>query len=108
MKLPRIPHLLFLAVPMFIFIAGLASNQLVMIANGGQMPVLFPSGTCPDLSEDAIHTCMTAASHLKFLADIFNMHAYIESIGDVLLDVGSYLMGPAFFTWCILMIKDRQ
>lgn len=108
MKLPRIPHSVFLFLPLGLMVLGASLNQLALISNGGTMPVLFPGWTCPDLGEDTIHRCMTQASHLKFLCDVFNFHTTIESIGDQFLELGSLLMGPAFITWCVLMIKDRN
>lgn len=61
-----------IAGPSLLFALGYLMNALVMAANHGQMPVLFPGGGCgPDgfFSEDLVHVCMTAQSHLKFLAD---------------------------------------
>lgn len=61
-----------IAGPSLLFALGYLLNFLVMAANHGQMPVLFPGGGCgPEgfFSEDLVHVCMTAQSHLRFLAD---------------------------------------
>lgn len=72
MKLGKF-DLALLTVPALMFGFGFLLNALVMAANQGQMPVLIPGGIaagCPiDPDKDFLHSCMTQATHLKFLAD---------------------------------------
>ena len=39
---------------------------------------------------DEVHCVMTSKTHLNFLADIFDMHDAIYSIGDFLLMLGEW------------------
>lgn len=81
-----------------------------MMANGGQMPVLFPGGCpAPDPDEvpDILHVCMTSATHLKVLCDIIVSHSGISSIGDVLIDAADFCFWPAVIIWGTLMIYDK-
>ncbi|WP_233498239.1 DUF5317 domain-containing protein [Meiothermus sp. QL-1] len=80
---------------------GLASNALVIFANGGHMPVdpvaLHEAGLearIPKLESryDAVHTLMDGSSRLGFLADTIPVrllgYANVISPGDVLLMLG--------------------
>jgi Family of unknown function (DUF5317) len=104
-----IPNKGLLLVPQAMYWLGAFLNQLVLAANNGQMPVLFPGG-CPaelqEALEGSIHTCMTSASHLKILADWINVHIYIMSIGDVLLGLGDLFTGPLFWCWLTLALLE--
>lgn len=107
-QLPRIPHWPFLILPALSEFLGATLNQLALIANGGQMPVLFPGWAKPDLSDDPIHVPMTALSHLKWLSDIFNFHVEIDSLGDLFLGLGETTFVFGLVIWIVLMIQDAN
>lgn len=80
---------------------GLLCNALVIFANGGHMPVsseaLYKVGLesyIPKLQQqyDAVHTLLTDATKLWFLADVIPVrilgYANVISLGDVYLMVG--------------------
>ncbi|TGE33852.1 DUF5317 domain-containing protein [Desulfosporosinus sp. Sb-LF] len=80
---------------------GILLNTLVIATNGGVMPVdpLF----LPETSRHALlggqgtHGLMTVATHLSFLADrfyldILGLRKQVFSIGDLLIDIGSFLL----------------
>ena len=112
MKLPRIPYAWIIFTPPALFALGFLLNAIVVAANGGQMPVHVPGGACRLISEDDIvHTCMTAASHLKILADwilINGSDPRIASPGDFLEWSLDQTMFPAFVAWVALIIKDHH
>ena len=107
----KIPHLKWLIGPWVLFGIGFALNAIVMAANGGQMPVLIPGGDCSLLGErDIIYSCMTHATHLKFLADwIVTPHpVQVASPGDYLERACEGTALPAFVVWMSLMIRDAN
>ena len=80
---------------------GILLNTLVIALNGGVMPV-DPS-FLPEASREALllgqgtHGLMTSTTHLSFLADRFNfdilgLDKQVFSVGDILIDVGSFLL----------------
>ena len=103
MKFPsflRTTFLWILLLPYAFTFAGAASNQLVIIANDGKFPVqinivkaheFMPDNPLPDGMIDDIHCVMTTRTHLNYLADIFDFHTSIKSIGDIALDLGAWL-----------------
>lgn len=108
MKLPKIPHLSLLIGPTVLCYAGIAINAIVMGLNHGQMPVQWPGG-CTDFPQDFYHSCMTHATHLKFLCDWIAIKGLgIASPADMLIWGGEYLTAPAFLVWLTLVIKDHQ
>ncbi|NHM30034.1 DUF5317 domain-containing protein [Neobacillus terrae] len=83
---------------------GVFLNFLVMIVNGGRMPVSGEAATV--LSPEYIqylknghyakHQLMTESAHLKFLGDIIPLskpypRTQIISIGDVVMNIGVFL-----------------
>jgi hypothetical protein len=54
---------------------------------------------------DDVHTIMGPNSRLKILADIFDMHDGIYSIGDFLIILGMFLWQYAPITWCVLVVR---
>lgn len=115
MKLPKIPYWPLLIGPTLLFGIGFAMNAVVMAANGGQMPVLIPGGCTTDIQnallneEMRIHSCMTSATHLKFLADWIVIRGIgIASPGDFLEWLCEATQVPAFILWVAAMIKDKQ
>ncbi len=63
--------------------------------------------TCSNGGEflDEVHVIMTPKSHLRPLADIFDMHDGIYSIGDFSLMLGEWIMGWAPLAWIVLVIR---
>jgi hypothetical protein len=102
-----------LLAPTAIGFLGAASNQLVLIANHDTFPVLV-NGTQlahfqrddlkGTLMIDDVHCIMTSKTHLNALADIFDFHDGIESIGDMLMGLGEWLGGFCVFLWGGLLI----
>lgn len=101
-------------IPSTIFSLGVASNQAVTIANGDRFPVLLSAGKIhqiPSLTIDPdgvamlddIHCVMTPQTHLNALADIFD-EGGMCSIGDFMLDLGSWLFSYAFIVWLTVLI----
>lgn len=83
--------------PSVLYYGGQALNALVMAANGGQMPVLWPGGcTAADVG-DGFHSCMSAATHLKFLSDWIVLHTGVASPGDMFVYLGDALWYPAYY-----------
>ena len=104
MKIPYWPLLLG---PGLLFGLGFLSNAIVMAVNHGQMPVLWPGGCTPETMEgDLIHSCMTHATHLKFLADWVVIRGFgIASPGDFCEWAYEYIAMPAHLIWALLMIE---
>jgi hypothetical protein len=99
--------------PSLLFAVGFALNAVVMAANHGQMPVLIPGGIadgCPiNPDKDFLHSCMTQATHLKFLTDWMVIKGLgIASPGDLGLWGGDAAFWPALTAWVALVIKDRN
>jgi uncharacterized radical SAM superfamily protein len=106
MKL-KIPYWPVLFGPVIIFALGFGLNALVMAANQNQMPVLIPGG-CREPITDIIHTCMTPATRLKFLADwiVLTKIDAIASPGDLLLWFSMKIRDIAQILWACLIIRD--
>lgn len=108
-----IPHWEFALGPILMFGLGLGMNALVMAVNNNQMPVYMPGGCTLDIFKDEggfiIHTCMTKASHLKFLADWFILNrSGIASPGDFFIWAAEKALEPGLFAWLILVLNDYQ
>jgi len=86
---------------------GILLNLIVIVANGGRMPVLIntPNLKSISLSELAalangrnpIHSLYNKSTRLGFLSDIFSLPAFfpypvIFSIGDLILSVGVFIL----------------
>jgi hypothetical protein len=54
---------------------------------------------------DDIHVAMTSATHLNWLADIFDFKDGIYSPGDMLLELAEFLWSFAPIVWCTLIIR---
>lgn len=118
----RKTSLYLLAIPVLTGMLGLASNQAVLIANHDKFPVMINEHKLAKLVEDAkenksndlfalrpmparvvngavmlddIHCNMTKETHLNALADIFDLKDATYSIGDALLELGTWLWGFA-------------
>ena len=113
---------------------GAASNQAVLIANHDKFPVMVNAvkldeytgepkidivtvltGTPSVETEkpkptdatyiDDVHIVMTSDTHLNALADIFDFHSAIYSIGDGLLMLGEWLSGFCPMVFLALVFK---
>lgn len=103
--------------PYAIFGLGVASNQLVLIANNDTFPVrvnpvklgpleslvvvppstAYPHGTT--IMDDA-HCVMTEYTHLNWLADNFDFGSFgTWSVGDLLLELGEWAMPISLYVW---------
>lgn len=54
---------------------------------------------------DDTHVVMSSKTHLNFLADIWDFHSETDSIGDLSLDLGNWLMSFAPFVWAAAVIS---
>lgn len=68
------------------FLVGGYLNILVMLVNGGKMPVKYLTNM------DNLHKAMNNGTKLRFLADIFTIDNAIFSIGDVFIVIGSIII----------------
>lgn len=105
MKIPKIPYWYLAATPYILLAIGFTMNAIVMAFNGGQMPVL---GGMID-PDDTIHSVMTHATHLKFLADwVVINHVGTASPGDFLEWAYSYTAIPGLVSWIVCLVKDHK
>ena len=111
---------------------GAASNQAVLIANHDKFPVMVnavkldeytgepkidivtvltgkPSAEKPKPTDaayiDDVHIVMTDQTHLNFLADVFDMHEAIYSIGDFGLMLGEWMQSFCPMVFLALVFK---
>jgi hypothetical protein len=54
---------------------------------------------------DDVHCIMDEQSHLKALADIFDFHTAIYSVGDGLIELGQWLMGFSMPVWMFEVVR---
>lgn len=73
--------------PVSCWVLGFTLNKIVMGANAGSMPVMWPVNWGGDGGVDSNHILMTARTHLNFFGDWINMHNGVASIGDMLMDI---------------------
>ena len=110
MKIGRnleIRHSWLLFGPWACFALGFAMNATVVALNHGQMPVQYPAGSQLGLSGaingDNLHTAMTSATHLKFLADWILINGLgIASPGDFLEWAHDVFATPCLAAWVAL------
>ena len=124
----KFPYWYLLAVPVLIWVLGVASNQAVLIANHGKFPVMLNEAQiavmCPDASQidpkykaiactsdgkggqylDRVHSVMGPNSHLTLLADIFDLGS-IYSIGDFAIMLGEFLLPFTSISWVALALR---
>lgn len=96
-----------LVLPTLLLVLGSFSNQAVIAANHGVMPVSYPpcfaEGAVPGMALDDIHACIAPSSHLKVLADLWmNSQGSYESFGDGLIDLGEWARTWAYYVWFVL------
>lgn len=104
----HIPYVFLLLWPALAIGLGFLLNSLCIAANGGAMPVQGSIG-CPADPQDPIHSCLTHATHLKFLADwILWNHVGVMSPGDLFMEGGAQTFWPGLIAWATLVIKDHH
>jgi hypothetical protein len=118
--------------PLALGFLGAASNQLVLNVNNDTFPVrisparlaLLVEGAKQELDVsgaviqgdvmvlpdgkimlDKTHCVMTSKTHLNWLADIIDLQSETESVGDIMLDLGSWLWTFAPFVWGFEIIR---
>lgn len=91
--------------PFWIITAGVFLNFIVIMANGGQMPISIEALTSAGLLENAAdivqgrivtHTPIVGDTKFKFLADILALPKFyprpkVYSIGDIFMAVGVFI-----------------
>lgn len=102
----RIPYYWLLAAPYAAFAVGFLLNGIVTLANHHQMPVYPVGGNCDFIGDDLVHSCMTAHTHLKFLADVFVTNDGVSSIGDAFMEAYYATKIPMLIAWGILIARD--
>ena len=114
-KFLRVTALWVLLLPYAAQFIGAASNQLVLIANHDTFPVMVNPIRIVSLGGDPTkpmidtrHCQMTKETHLNLLADIFDFHQAIYSIGDGLLMLGEWLDSFCFYVWAALVITKLR
>jgi hypothetical protein len=85
---------------------GSALNQIVVMVNGGRMPVYYGFLANHPFIIDARHEAMTAASKLKFLCDYIQYGGYINSPGDMMIDMGEISL--AVFIITLILVGFRS
>jgi hypothetical protein len=111
-------YLWILLFPLILRTGGVASNQLVLFVNHDRFPVAMNvaklNGWVPEEARivsddgivmiDSVHCLMTSKTHLNILADIFDFHKEIESIGDIMIEYGEWMWTFCPFIWGALLI----
>jgi hypothetical protein len=100
--------------------AGIASNQLVLNANDDTFPVRINLVKLHKWADDGVamsdgrvyldetHVVMSNKTHLNWLADVFDFHQDIESVGDLLLDLGGWLSTFCPFVWMAFTVDKLR
>lgn len=111
------------AIPFLFTFLGAASNQLVIKANNDTFPVLvneakikeFTKGEDPLVLSDGTimlddtHCVMTSKTHLNLLADNIDFASDgIMSIGDLLLNVGTWSRGVVPYVWGLILLAKLK
>lgn len=106
-----------LLLPVSLGFLGAASNQLVLNVNHDTFPVSVNLVKAKEFAPDAvvmddgtvmlddIHCIASPKTHLNLLADVFDFHDTIKSIGDLLQDLGGWLWTFAPFVWGFAVIS---
>lgn len=109
----RLTRLYIIVIPLLIIVFGAALNQCVLIANYDTFPVM-ENGVKAAADKvdkygfiDDTHVLMTKQTHLNWLGDIFDFHAAIVSIGDLIGYSGYWLWDYAPFVWGVMLLYDK-
>lgn len=88
---------------------GALLNLIVVLVNGGKMPVLFKPEWREMIPEwDNEHCWMTSKSRLKFLADRFRLsdRSGISSLGDLIIGIASELLMVYIYLVVVIFAID--
>lgn len=116
------------ALPILFTVLGTAANQAVLYANNDKFPVrvnevqlqsflerdengdIIPPKVLSDGTEmiDNVHCVMTEKTHLNFLADNFDFHRHILSVGDLAIMAGQEGMGLAPYFWGLVLYSRMR
>jgi hypothetical protein len=121
-RLLRSTCLWILLLPYAVSFLGAASNQLVLFVNNDRFPVAMniaklhkwvPEEARVESADgilmiDETHCLMTNKTHLNILADIFDFHEDIESIGDLLLNLGAWLDPRCPLVWLVVIVMKAK
>ena len=118
--------------PLAFTLGGVASNQIVLIANHDTFPVEVNtykeklvvakaraewdskseersvSTPLPEGMLDDTHCVMTHYTHLNFLADVFDLKDGIYSIGDFGIMLGEWLWTFCPFMWLFEVVRKLR
>jgi Family of unknown function (DUF5317) len=98
-----------LLLPLGVELAGVVSNQLVLIANSDKFPVMLNTHKMQSADVDGMiddtHCVMTSETHLNGMADILDFKDAIYSIGDLFIAFGQWLWSFAPFVWGALVLR---
>lgn len=99
----------FFALPFILGILGSFMNELVVGLNHGYMPVFLPGNFCQgnDIL-DRNHICMSATTHLNWLADFIVSNSGVSSPGDFLEDLGSVIKLPSFIVGILSFFRREK
>jgi hypothetical protein len=100
------------------FLVGWLLNTIVIVANGGRMPVLAAAiahvpGAYAQLMSgyDPKHVLMSSSTHLSFLGDIFFVYTPIPraiSVGDAFIGTGAFLFIQRIANKPIRFLKAQE
>ncbi|AUG58186.1 DUF5317 domain-containing protein [Acetivibrio saccincola] len=98
---------------LWIIALGASLNALVMMVNGGRMPVSLEKLVKVDMPEfieliksgaDNKHVVMSEATKLNFLADIFYLPGFLGK-GAYVLSIGDYIVAAGLFIFVFGMVS---
>lgn len=102
--------------PLATIVTGAGLNQAVLVANNDTFPVRISAVRVQMHKEDTVtlsdgtimldplHCVMTNKTHLNFLADNFDVHDGIKSVGDILIDLGDWGWTFAPYVWGVALL----
>ena len=99
---------------LWIIALGASLNALVMMVNGGRMPVSLEKLEKVDMPEfiellksgaDNKHIVMSELTKLNFLADIFYIPGFLGK-GAYVLSIGDYIVAVGLFVFVLEMINS--
>ena len=96
----HLPFLLLVLLPVLLWGLGYSMNVIVMAANHGTMPVYL--WNCGGIDFGKVHSCMTSATHLKWMADWINVGTG-ESITLASLGDGLEFLVESTWVYCVII-----
>jgi len=106
----RATFLWVLLLPPTLFFVGATLNQLVLITNHDQFPVLMrdsaASRLMPNGIDDEGHVLMSHSTHLNFLGDVFDFHEGWDSVGDLTMTLAGWLQGFCPYVYVVLATQQ--